>query len=179
MQFDTPGKWVAAKRTGKIDSDWIKSFRDRRLEGLVREVWRNNYDMKLAAARIQTAAANAKLAGVDLYPKLDLKGQGSRQSQIFIGLPVGGSGGGAGQDPTAAGDPMAGGGGVDSGGEDEALKSLTNQFGTSLDISWELDIWGRVRAGEAAAIAEFDAARANFGGTRVSLAARRRRRGSP
>jgi NodT family efflux transporter outer membrane factor (OMF) lipoprotein len=43
-------------------------------------------------------------------------------------------------------------------------------FGTSLDIVWEADIWGEISAGQAATLADFQAARATFEGARLSLA---------
>jgi NodT family efflux transporter outer membrane factor (OMF) lipoprotein len=43
-------------------------------------------------------------------------------------------------------------------------------FGTSLDIVWEPDIWGEISSGQAAALADFQAARATFEGARLSLA---------
>jgi NodT family efflux transporter outer membrane factor (OMF) lipoprotein len=43
-------------------------------------------------------------------------------------------------------------------------------FGTSLDVAWEADIWGEISSGQAAALADFQAARATFEGARLSLA---------
>ena len=47
----------------------------------------------------------------------------------------------------------------------------TTNFGASLDISWELDVWGRVRAGKRAAASDFQAVQADFYFARQSLAA--------
>ena len=47
----------------------------------------------------------------------------------------------------------------------------SDNFDVRLSASWELDLWGRVRAGAAAATADAEAARADFDGARLSLAA--------
>jgi multidrug efflux system outer membrane protein len=44
-------------------------------------------------------------------------------------------------------------------------------YGVGLDMSWELDIWGRIRSGTAAAYADLEAAEVAWRGTRLSLTA--------
>jgi outer membrane protein, multidrug efflux system len=56
-----------------------------------------------------------------------------------------------------------GGGGVPS--------STTTTFGLSLNLSWELDLWGRLRAGHSAALADVQAEAADFVGAQQSLIA--------
>jgi len=46
-----------------------------------------------------------------------------------------------------------------------------NDYALSLDISWEADVWGRIREGVSASIAEAQAAEADYAGARLSLAA--------
>lgn len=48
--------------------------------------------------------------------------------------------------------------------------ALSNNFGVSLNAAWELDIWGKMRAGQRAAIADLQAEAADFDSARVSLA---------
>jgi len=48
--------------------------------------------------------------------------------------------------------------------------TATNQSGISLDVFWELDVWGRIRAGKAAAGADYRAATADFDFAKLSLA---------
>ena len=56
---------------------------------------------------------------------------------------------------------VGGGGGTETGAT----------FGASLDLAWEIDVWGRISSGQAAALADFQAAAATYNGARLSLAA--------
>lgn len=144
-----PGSWSATKQAAAgVDDDWIRRFGDARLVDLVVEAEKANPDLKAAAARMRAAEQLAISAGADRRPQANLGVDGSRGRQNFIGLPF----------------PA-------DGGDDALLTSQTNSFGFSLDVTWEIDLWGRVRAGESAAIADADAATADWQAARVSLAA--------
>ena len=58
-----------------------------------------------------------------------------------------------------------------SAGSEQVISSLSNNFGVSLDVQWEIDVWGRIRAGMAAAIAEAESAEAEMTSLRSSVAA--------
>ncbi len=49
-------------------------------------------------------------------------------------------------------------------------KVTANQFSSSLDFSWELDLWGRLNNQRKSAIAELRASHADYQGARLSLA---------
>jgi NodT family efflux transporter outer membrane factor (OMF) lipoprotein len=59
-----------------IRDDWLAEFRDPRLETLVREALAYNADLQVAAARVEQAAAYAKLAGAQIYPAVNLLARG-------------------------------------------------------------------------------------------------------
>lgn len=145
MLVETPGTWAASKegRSG-VDVKWVDRFKDRRLSALVDEALANNNDLKAAAARVEKAWGNARVVGASALPTLDASFDPRRSKQNFLGFPFGG-------------------GGVP-----------TNQFTTfaaSLDVRWELDIWGRIRAGQSAATAQMEAAALDERAARASLAA--------
>ena len=48
---------------------------------------------------------------------------------------------------------------------------ISESYGVSLDISWELDIWGRIRSGASAAIGDLQAQEADYAAAALSLAA--------
>ena len=50
-------------------------------------------------------------------------------------------------------------------------KVRANYFGTSFDVSWELDLWGRLRHMRRGALAEMRATQADYQAARLSLAA--------
>jgi NodT family efflux transporter outer membrane factor (OMF) lipoprotein len=72
-----PAGWAAkGGADGAVASGWLAAFDDRRLEALVREAIEYNPDLRVAAARIEQAAAYAKLAGAKLYPQVNLMARG-------------------------------------------------------------------------------------------------------
>ncbi len=150
-----PKHWVAAEgevHDSMADRNWVESFHDAELSSFVEKALEQNLDLKTAAARVEVAGANARIAGADIYPKLDGGFSGRRSKQNFIGFPFGGGGDGPAVDPGPA-------------------SSLSNQFGLSLDLSWELDLWGRLRAAQSAAIATFEASDFDRSAAELSLAA--------
>lgn len=152
-----PGTWGSTKEaTAGVNDNWIRGFEDSRLIELVSEAEKANPDVKAAAARMRAAENIAISAGADRRPQANLGFDGSRSKRNFIGF------------PSFGGDPAASGGGE---GEDVVQATRANTFGLSLDVNWEIDLWGRVRAGESAAIADADAATADWQAARVSLAA--------
>lgn len=156
LSVDTPGGWQSTgARMGGPDGDWIDSFKDRKLKSLVKEVEENNYDLKIAAARMEQAKSEAIIAGARIYPVVSTGFDATRQQQAFIGLPF--------IDPTT--------GSVGTAGDSALAKSIYNNFGVSLNIDWEIDLWGRIRASQSAAIAEWQAADAEQDGLKTSLSA--------
>ena len=63
---------------------------------------------------------------------------------------------------------LGGGGSSDGGFEGGDSRSSS---GVSLDVSWEVDLWGRIRAGKAAAASDYQAAQSEYDFARLSLAA--------
>jgi NodT family efflux transporter outer membrane factor (OMF) lipoprotein len=144
-----PGSWSATREAkAGIDDQWVKRFGDGDLIALVREAYAANGDLRAAAARVERAAAAAGGAGAAARPQVNAALSGSRDARNFIGFPVGGN---------------ATGGGV--------LRSINDTYGAQLGVSWELDLWGKVRAGEQAALADLQAQGAAYRGARASLAA--------
>jgi NodT family efflux transporter outer membrane factor (OMF) lipoprotein len=56
-------------------------------------------------------------------------------------------------------------------GNVENADAANAQYGVSLDVSWELDVWGRIRAGKDAAIYDYYAAEYDYAAAKQSLAA--------
>ena len=109
--------------------------------------WSTNYDLKVAGARLAQAQAQARVAGAPLWPQLGVNANGSRRKQNFVGLPIPGR------------------------APDQVLTSKSTSFGVDLTASWEADLWGRLRVGAQAALADAAAAAADFRAARLSLAA--------
>jgi len=139
---EVPGGWSATREAkAGVDHDWVRKIGGGDLVSLVAEAQRANPSLKASAARVEQAAALAKVAGAERFPSLGVGTQGVRQKQNFIGFPGGGGG-------------------------------VTNSvFGVALDAAWEVDLWGRVRAGAEAALADAEAQAQADRALRSSLAA--------
>ena len=130
-------------------SGWWRRLGDdtlgKHLDAVVARATEHNRDLHAAAARIDAAVAQARTAGADLLPSVSAALDAQRQRQVFVGLPIPGSGG--------------------------VVSNTNNRFGVALNLSWEADLWGRIRAGQAAANADIVATAADWAAARESLAA--------
>jgi NodT family efflux transporter outer membrane factor (OMF) lipoprotein len=150
VDVDVPAEWtVEEAQQLPVEADttkWWEYFDNAELDSLVDEALLNNFDLKGAVARVDAAAAVAKAAGADLFPQAAVRFDAGRRKQNLIGFPIPGSGGGV-------------------------LSTYSTSLGVSLDIAWELDLWGRIRAGQSAAMADVQATWAELAGARLSIAA--------
>ncbi len=72
-----PEKWASpGGADGAVANAWLASYNDPQLDALVREALAYNADLRVAAGRIEQAAAYAKLAGATIYPAVDLLAHG-------------------------------------------------------------------------------------------------------
>ncbi len=114
---------AAVEAASFADAPWWEAFQDPSLQALIRQALSRNYDVAIAAARVQEARANLSIARSDLYPSFDYSGSVSR-AKISPGV-VGALGG-----PSAR---------------------ASNFYSAAMSASWELDIWGRIRRSNEAA----------------------------
>jgi len=133
----------------ETQTGWLTTFNDPQLEALVTEAILNNPDLQASAARIDQALAEVRKAGAAISPQVDAVANGSRNQNI-----------------NRAG--SFGGGGFDD--FDNFIVTRNSSLGISLDLTWELDIWGRVKKGQSAAIADSQAVAYEFQSARLSLA---------
>jgi NodT family efflux transporter outer membrane factor (OMF) lipoprotein len=127
-----PEAWASPGfAAGAVRDDWLATFSDARLTALVAEALAGNIDLRVAAARVERAAAYARQAGSTLYPQVNLLATGSLS-------------------------------GTDSSSAFET---------TGLFLSWELDLWGRVRAQAEAGATQYEAAAKDAEYARQSIAA--------
>lgn len=134
-EFAVPNRFESTTEAGvAIESGWLKTFNDQRLNKLVAEVLAKNFDLQIAAAKVDAAASSAKQAGAALKPVVNASIKGSNQ------------------------------GNVKAGGNESTV-------GASLDVSWELDVWGRLKSGQDAASKELQATQLDYDYAKLSLAA--------
>jgi multidrug efflux system outer membrane protein len=134
----TRGQAGPAAAASLADQAWWGVFRDDALKGLIAEALANGYDVRLAAARVEEARANAGIVNAGRFPALQLSAQWlrGRQSQFSA-----------------------------SPGAEGAV------FDVNLGLSWEADLWGRIRRLNEAALAQYLATEEARRGVLLSLAA--------
>ncbi|MFV1995089.1 MAG: TolC family protein, partial [Verrucomicrobiales bacterium] len=138
---------TAASRSGS-DTGWIHSLGDSSLPALVTEALKHNHDLKSAAARMAAAGANARNIGADRFPQASLDGDGRRFQRVLTRSTrlLGSSG-------------------------DEVVSDRVNDFGLNLNLSWEVDLWGKLRDRTRAAHTDYVASQVDYYAARLSLAA--------
>ncbi|HYE07127.1 MAG TPA: efflux transporter outer membrane subunit [Planctomycetota bacterium] len=147
-QPTAPAAWTSTAQAGAVDDGWIASLGDEALPALVDEALAANRDLAQATARLDAALARAVIAGAELAPALSGTAQAER-SRRNLGT---------------------GFGSIFGGDDDEPLVSYGTTYGVGLQISWELDVWGRLRRGREAATHDAEAALADLAAARLSIA---------
>lgn len=142
---EAPQRWTAAELPeAGPEGDWWIYFGDTGLDGAIRAALLHNHDVRAAAARVDAASRQARIAGAAGRPMLEAALNRNRQRINFIGLPI-------------------------PGREGDVLSSINTTLGLSLNLSWEADVWGKVKAGKLAAVSDLQAAEADLQGVRLSL----------
>ena len=146
-QVEAPDNWSAEVATESAATDpapdapgWLHQFNDPGLNAVVEDALERNLDLQAAIARLDAARANAKISGSDQYPQFGAGLAGGRQEFIL------------------------------SESTNPPTSITSDSYGFSLDMSWEIDVWGRLRDSASASIADYEAAAADLAGARLSLA---------
>ena len=148
LPVQAPEVWTTGEEvSSELDPAWWRTFGDEKLDSVVAEALATNYDLAIAAARLEQASADAKVAAADLYPQVRANLSGARRKQNFIGFPIPGS-------------------------EGRVLLSTSTNLGFSIEASWEIDLWGRLSAQARASLASYQASAADVDGARLSIAGR-------
>lgn len=119
---------AAATTPMSIDRQWWKSFGDPVLDQLVDEALINNMDLAKAAANVEEARANAGVARAMLSPRVDGVAKiGATQRQLTFAI------------------------------DENEINKTTGSAAVGAGVSWEIDLWGRIRQMNDAALARLGA----------------------
>jgi len=132
---------------GETDQEWWKNFNDPILTQLIEKASANNFDLKIAEARIAQARATVSTADAALLPSGDLKGSATREANQFALA-------------DASASPFA-----------NLLHKPFNVFQTGFDASWEIDLFGGNQRAAEVASAQLQSSEASRDDVRVSLLA--------
>lgn len=134
----TPAQWKwqpAAPRDDTPRGEWWKVFRDSELNRLEALALSSSPSLTAAVARVDQARAAARISAAELAPDIRLKGDASRE-QFSGNLPS----------PVPVDIP----------------RGRVNSFSTLIDLSYEIDFWGKIRREVESANASADSASANY-----------------
>lgn len=134
----TPAQWrwqSAAPRDHIPRGEWWKVFHDRELNRLQSLALQSSPSLKAALARVDQARAAARISAAAWAPDIRLNGNAERE-RTSGNLPS----------PVPVGIPA----------------SRINSFSTLIDLSYEIDLWGKVRREVESATATAVAADANY-----------------
>jgi multidrug efflux system outer membrane protein len=141
---DTPQAWRDAPTQGlSVPADkWWTVFSDPALDKLIAEAFAHNQDIALAVARVEEAEALARVVDSQRWPSIDATGEANRSRS--------------------------------SQRTDFFFPSVpvySNNYRATVNLSYEIDLWGRVRNASAAARADLLGTQAAHDTVRIALAA--------
>ena len=123
------------------DDHWWRNYGDPQLDALIEEALRDSPNLAVAQARLRQAGAMTQVAGAARMPEVSAEASFNEAKQSYNYLI-----------------PRA------------ALPQGWNDYGqATLNLSWELDFWGKNRSALAAATSEQQAAQAEVAQTRLIL----------
>ncbi|WP_456269490.1 efflux transporter outer membrane subunit [Kushneria sp. AK178] len=139
-----PGAFVAVSDPEAFVADaWWLEFEDPQLNDFVETALDRNPGLAQAIAQARIAEAQSRSERADLFPQLSAGLNSNRQRRPATPLP---------------------------GGEGSGY-SITESHNATLDVSWEVDLWGRLSSLSAAGQADFLAASEQLRGMHQSLVA--------
>jgi outer membrane protein, multidrug efflux system len=149
--------WKEAEPRDTISKgNWYTIFHDSKLNQLEAQAQTANQNLRAAVARVSEARAVARQAEADFYPNIDFAGSGSRQRTSpndgqLVAESVGGS----------------------APGGTKIAKAFTFNSATVVpfDLSYEVDIWGKVRRAFEASGDQAQASLADFENVLLTLKA--------
>lgn len=132
---EAPAQWARSYQPGEVTlaSAWWKSFGDPALDDLVRQALSGNRDLRIAVARIEQFDARVQASRAANLPQVD--GNASRQRATLSQ-----------ERPVPLPDKVA---------------PTNNEYVGGYSASWEIDLWGRVKRSNEAALADLLASQEN------------------
>ena len=142
-----PATWSSTTSPGNQSSErnqtfWLEHFPDPALSQAIRKAWISNPSLLAMAERVLASGEDVIVAGASLYPtaKADLSGSRSKRNLIGFNFPNG------------------------------ETSFTSKSFNAGINLSWEVDLWGKLRDRRNSAKMRFKGTQAEFSAARLSLA---------
>jgi NodT family efflux transporter outer membrane factor (OMF) lipoprotein len=139
--FNTASSLPASDKGGWPSVNWWTSYGDAQLDKLIDEALKDSPGMAIASARLAQAQALRQVAAAPLYPQVNATGSVTKSRMSYDYLTP--------ADMSPHGWPAYG--------------------QTQLNLSWEIDFWGKHRAELAAATSQLMASQAEYAQVRLLL----------
>jgi len=125
-EVDIPDTWrfTDAEASEVVNTPWWTQFDDPVLDQLIDEALRANLDVRSAAARVEQFAARLNITRSDFFPQVGYGGNAYRN------------------------------GISKNNAADFGIDSITTSYEATINIGWELDVWGRIRRASESARAQ-------------------------
>ena len=150
---ELPVAFAAGGVPAQADDQWWKRFGDEQLVRLIDEAVSESPQVGQALARVEQAWAQGRIERAAQLPQVSASANASRSRQTLGGLgPIG----------AIPGVPD---------GDEAASGFITENYALSVDVSWQTDLFGAIRARSAAAREDFLASEANLRAARQAIAA--------
>lgn len=158
-KFDLGLGWIFQSQEAKANAEaeateavapialdrWWEALGDETLTRLIEEALERNLDVRQALVRVMEARAALDMAKGQNFPAVDANGNVTRQQQSLNGpLPV---------------------------GQIPALERNQTIYNLTLDMAWEIDVFGRISRMTESATAQTEATQEDVHGVRISVAA--------
>lgn len=156
--------WAAPMegKTAKRVTGWLDDFGDRQMKEIVQQAVKRNPDLQALAARLRAAKSRAVLAGADRFPSVSAA-LDARRAENFVNKEIA-----AARSSTTSMTTQTT---TSPQTTTIQIKEFTDQFELGLNLSWEIDLWGRLRNRASAGYADYEAVAAEYEAARLSLAA--------
>jgi multidrug efflux system outer membrane protein len=143
-EINSPAQFRGDSTGGKeilAELGWWNVYADSSLEALIHEAFTNNYDLRIAVARVEQAHEVAAQARGQFLPSATYNGNVGRGRNVAFGSPLPANG------------------------------ATLSSAGVTVNAFWEVDLWGRVRRLNESARARFLASEEVRRGVQISLLA--------
>ncbi|MDQ3260613.1 MAG: efflux transporter outer membrane subunit [Pseudomonadota bacterium] len=127
----------------RLQQNWWEIFGDRKLTELEEEALSGNFQLQAAAARVRQARAIARVTDADLLPTVNFDPDAQRTRQSA-------------NRPIQPGSPVR--------------DYTANRFRAPLDMSYEIDFWGKLRRASESAVARAQSAQYGYQTVELSMA---------
>ncbi|MED5281421.1 MAG: TolC family protein [Verrucomicrobiota bacterium] len=144
---EIPVEWEALDQNNSFSDDqnatyWMDSFENKSLNEAVYTAWIANPNLVAMAEQTLARGEEAVIAGASIIPQANLGVNGSRSKRNLIGF----------------------------GFPNGSTSFTTESFSSGINLSWEVDLWGKLRDQRNSAKKRFEGAKADYEGARLSLA---------